>query len=82
VRVRKSAPTGRPHRAERARAGTRASWAERLRGGGLLAALVFPFYSEFLIPFLFIFSFEFKSNQTTNSILDISNMCINQKNKV
>jgi hypothetical protein len=45
------------------------------------AALTFSFYSKFLIPFLFIFSFEFKSNQTTNSYLSISNMCINQKTK-
>jgi hypothetical protein len=42
-------------------------------------AFLFFFYSEFLIPFLFIFSFEFKLNQTTNSNLNISNMCINQK---
>jgi hypothetical protein len=39
----------------------------------------FPFASELLFPFLFIFSFELKSNQTTNSNLNISNMCINQK---
>jgi hypothetical protein len=41
-------------------------------------ALFFPVSFEFLIPFVFIYSFEFKSNQTTNSNLNISNMCINQ----
>jgi hypothetical protein len=43
------------------------------------AELAFPFSFEFLIPFLFIFSIEFKSNQITNSNLNVSNMCINQK---
>jgi hypothetical protein len=43
------------------------------------SSLGFPFPSDFSNPFLFIFSFEFKSNQTTNSNLNISNMCINQK---
>jgi hypothetical protein len=46
-----------------------------VRGGGLagldladLGELVFPFSSEFLIPFLFIFSreFKFKSNHNSN----------------
>jgi hypothetical protein len=41
------------------------------------AAFCFPFSSEFSIPFLFIFSLKFKLNQTTNSNLNISNMCIN-----
>jgi hypothetical protein len=43
--------------------------------------MVSPFSFEFLIPFLFIFSMEFKSNQTIISNSNISNMCINQ-NKV
>jgi hypothetical protein len=54
-------------------------WAEWPRGRVGWAALVFPFSFEFLIHFIFIFYFEFKSNQTTNSNLNISNMCINQK---
>jgi hypothetical protein len=54
-------------------------WAERLRERVGWADLWFFFYSEFLIHFLFIFSFEFKSNHTTNANLNISNMCINQK---
>jgi hypothetical protein len=49
------------------------------RGRGGWAAFGFSFKSEFLIPFVFIFFFELKSNQTTNSNLNISNMCINQK---
>jgi hypothetical protein len=49
------------------------------RGRGEAGLLwLFPFYSKFLIPY-FIFFIEFKSNQTTNSNLNISNMCINQK---
>jgi hypothetical protein len=46
---------------------------------GVWAAFCFSFYFEFLIPFLFISSIEFKFNQTTNSNLNILNMCINQK---
>jgi hypothetical protein len=41
-------------------------WAKRQRERGGQDDLWFFFYSEFLIPFLFIFSFEFKSNQTTD----------------
>jgi hypothetical protein len=40
-------------RAELSRLGLKA------RRGGVGASLVFPFYSEFLFSFLFIFSFEF-----------------------
>jgi hypothetical protein len=43
--------------------------------------LPFYFYSKFLISFLFIFSIEFKSNQTTNSNLNVSNICIKQTAK-
>jgi hypothetical protein len=79
------APTLRSHWSERSgEAGARlewVEWAERLRGRGCLAFFRLFFYSEFLIPFLFIFSFEFKSNQATNSNLNISNMCIKQKSK-
>jgi hypothetical protein len=50
------------------------------REGGVAGLFLgFPFSSEFLFHFLFIFLFEFKSNQTTNSNLNISHMCINQK---
>jgi hypothetical protein len=52
------------------------------RGGrGVRAALAFSFKYEFLNPFIFIFSIEFKLNQATNPNLNISNMCINQKIK-
>jgi hypothetical protein len=59
--------------------GSWAWWADWPREMEVWAALDFPFSSEFSIPFVFILSFEFKSNQTTNSNLNISNMCINQK---
>jgi hypothetical protein len=52
---------------------------QMVEGEGDWANFLFFFYSEFLIPFLFIFFIKFKSNQTTNSNLNISNMCINQK---
>jgi hypothetical protein len=41
----------------------------------------FPFSFEFLIPFLFIFSMEFNSNQTTIQI-QIFQICASIKNKV
>jgi hypothetical protein len=41
------------------------------------AEMAFHFSSEFLIPFLFIFYREFKSNHNLNS--NISILCINQK---
>ena len=78
-------PTGQPHRAEevrgRARGRAGPKLVERLGDGvaGLLS--VFSFKSEFLIPFLFIFSFELKSNQTTSSIC-IFQTCASTKNKV
>jgi hypothetical protein len=68
VRAKGTTPTGGSHRAEGKGAGTR-SWAD----------FWFFFYSEFSIPFLFIYSIEFKSNQTTHLNSNISNMCINQK---
>jgi hypothetical protein len=43
--------------------------------------MAFLFKSKFQIRFLIIFSFEFKSNQTTNSNLHISNIYIKQKVK-
>jgi hypothetical protein len=68
---------------EGAGAGTRAGElglsGQKAEREGWLGCFLFFFYSKFLIPFLFSFSFEFKSNQTTNSNLNISNMCINQK---
>jgi hypothetical protein len=51
------------------------------RAGLLWAELVFPFSSEFLIPFLFIFSMELKSNQSTIQI-QIFQTCASTKNKV
>jgi hypothetical protein len=48
-------------------------------GGGSWADLAFSFSSEFLSLFLLFYSFEFKTNQTTNSNLNNLNMCINQK---
>jgi hypothetical protein len=43
------------------------SWpiGQKAEGRGFWDASVFPFYSKFLIPFPFIFSFELKSNKTT-----------------
>ena len=58
-----------PPRRERERARARAGTGELGRLGrkakreGVWAALAFLFKSEFLIPFLFVFSNEFKSNQ-------------------
>jgi hypothetical protein len=54
---------------------------QKAEGEGDWATFLFFFYCEFLIPFLFIFSIEFKSNQTTNPNLNILNMCINQNTK-
>jgi hypothetical protein len=59
---------------------------ERARGwlgwiGPTWAEIGFPFCSEFLIPFLFIFSMEFKSNQTTIQV-QIFQTCASTKNKV
>jgi hypothetical protein len=51
----------------------------KARREGGLGFFRFSFYSEFLIPFLFVFSFEFKSNQTTNSNRNIISTCIKQK---
>jgi hypothetical protein len=42
----------------------------------------FPFFSKFLIAFLFIFSSELNSNSNTNSNSNNSNMCINSKNNL
>jgi hypothetical protein len=54
---------------------------QKVEQGALPASLGFPFSSEFLISFLFIFSFEFKSNEATNSNLNISSICIKQRSK-
>jgi hypothetical protein len=66
-----TAPTGRARLAEGERGGCAR---ERARSGGpngrereVWAAFCFPFSSEFSIPFLFIFCFKFKLNQTINS---------------
>jgi hypothetical protein len=77
-----AAPIGRPQRAEGEKGGCARGrgWPDGLKGReGGVAGLFWVFSSEFLFPFLFILSFEFKSNQTINSNLNISNMCINQK---
>ena len=67
---------------ERGRAGVRCGRAgPKDRGGGLRAALGFPFILNFYSPFLFIFSFEIKSNQATNLDLNISSICIKQRSK-
>jgi hypothetical protein len=77
ARLGRLAPTGWPHRVDGERGRARAGPKGRGRGG--LGCFLFFFYSEFLIHFIFIFSIEFKYNQTTNSNLYISNMCINRK---
>jgi hypothetical protein len=51
----------------------------KAEGEGVWTTFMFFFYYEVLVPFVFVFSIEFKSNQDTNSNLNISNMCINQK---
>jgi hypothetical protein len=79
-------PTGRTHRTERGK-GKRACTREGGDGslgpkgweGGSRASFYFSFILNFLILFLIFSSFEFKSNQPTNTNLNISNMCINQK---
>jgi hypothetical protein len=63
----------------RAGKGKWAAWAERPGKGGSRASFYFSFILNFLIIFLLFSSFEFKSNQPTNTNLNISNMCINQK---
>jgi hypothetical protein len=82
---RESVPTDGTHWAEGERGQARGcgragpNWAKRLGEEGVWASLGFSFYSEFLICFLFVFSFEFKSNQITNSNWNISSICIKQK---
>jgi hypothetical protein len=49
--------------------------------GPTWAEIGFPCSSEFLIHFLFIFSMDFKSNQTTIHI-EIFQTCASTKNKV
>jgi hypothetical protein len=74
----RAVPTGRACLAEGERGGCALGLVGRMAEGRLgWAALVFPFSFKFLISFLFILSFEFKSNQTTISDSNISNMCIN-----
>lgn len=72
-----------PKSRERARGRARrvgwAKWAESLGEGGGWADLGFSFIMNFYSLSFLVFSFEFKSNQTTNSILNISNICIHQK---
>jgi hypothetical protein len=51
----------------------------KAEGEGVLGLLWLFFYPEFTNPFLFISSIEFKSNQTTNSNLNISTICIKQR---
>jgi hypothetical protein len=93
VRARgRTMPTGWPHREEGERKWgcVGAGWHRQARptcqGEGEHAGLgrtrlkcFFLFSFEFIIPFLFIFSIEFKSNHTINSNSNISSMCINQK---
>jgi hypothetical protein len=52
--------------------------------GPAWAEMVFPFFSEFLIDFLFIFSSELNSNSNSNidSNSNMSNICIKQKNNL
>jgi hypothetical protein len=78
ARVKGVVPTGLPHQRGREGAGGR-ELGQKSERGGFWAAFYFSFIPNFLIPLFFIFSIEFKSNQTTNSNLNISNMCINQK---
>jgi hypothetical protein len=76
ARGRGLAPTGGGHLLE---------GGERARGGldGLdWAGMSFPFFSEFIIAFLFICSNELNSNSTTNSNSNNSNMCIKSKNNL
>jgi hypothetical protein len=56
-----------PQVRERVEAGARLEWAERLRGGGFLGFFCLFFYSEFLFPFLFLFSL-LNSNPTKPQI--------------
>jgi hypothetical protein len=70
-----------PPRRERGRADARCGRAglngPKGRAEGRCGLLwVFPFSSKFLISFL-----EFKSNQATNSNLNISSICIKQRSK-
>jgi hypothetical protein len=51
----------------------------KCRGGGDSGFFGFFFYSKDLFPFLLFSSFEFKPNQTTNSNLNVSSICIRQK---
>jgi hypothetical protein len=51
------------------------------RRSGVRAAFGFSFILNLQSPFLFIFSFEFKSNQAINSNLNISSICIKQRSK-
>jgi hypothetical protein len=46
------------------------------------AEISFPFFSEFLIPFLFIFSSEIHSNSKMYSNSNNSNMCIKLKSNL
>jgi hypothetical protein len=78
--ARAGAPIGWAHLAARAGRGGGPNEPNRPRGGDDWASLVFIFISEFLIPFLFIFSSEFNSN--SNQIQTISNMCIKQKDNL
>jgi hypothetical protein len=54
-------------------------WAKRLGRRGFWASFAFSFILNFYFLFFLFSPFEFKYNQTTNSNLNISNMCINQK---
>jgi hypothetical protein len=83
ARLRELAPTGRSHQAARAREPARrlGELGLKVESRWFAGCIGFSFYSESLIPFSFIFSFEFKPNQATNSNLNISSICIKQRSK-